>query len=206
MSSGIYKIQSQIHPERCYIGSAQNIKRRWDHHLCDLRKNRHHSLKMQNHYNKYGESDLVFIIIEPCLPQFLTIREDVYLGPLPYFNIQSKAGSSLGTRWPEERRMKLIGNTNASGKRSEETKINIRQSQLGNHKTLGKHWKQSEEVCKKKSERMKGINTWSKGCHYSEEAKKKLRGNKNASGKRSEETKKTMRESTLMRFANKESA
>ena len=30
--SGIYKIQSKIHPERIYIGSSVNIKKRiWDH-------------------------------------------------------------------------------------------------------------------------------------------------------------------------------
>ena len=61
--SGIYKIQSVIKPDRCYIGSGVCIKSRWNRHLCDLRHNRHWSKKLQNHYNKYGESDLQFSIL-----------------------------------------------------------------------------------------------------------------------------------------------
>ena len=35
--SGIYKIESKIKPERCYIGSAVNINRRWNVHLRALK-------------------------------------------------------------------------------------------------------------------------------------------------------------------------
>jgi len=107
---------------------------------------------------------------------FLTIKEQYYFKILkPWFNICKIAGNTLGVKWPEESCKKLIGNKNASGKRSEETRENIRQSQIGNTKTLGKHWKQSEESVKKKSERMKGVNTWTKGSRASEDTKRKLR-------------------------------
>lgn len=49
--TGIYKIQSIVHPERCYVGSAINITARWKKHLSDLKYNRHNQ-KLQNHYNK----------------------------------------------------------------------------------------------------------------------------------------------------------
>ena len=64
--SGIYKIESKIKPERIYIGSAVNISRRWNWHYGALRNGRHHSLKLQRHYDKYGESDLQFIILLGC--------------------------------------------------------------------------------------------------------------------------------------------
>ena len=66
--SGIYQIQSIIKPERIYVGSGINIYQRWTQHKRELRQNKHHSIKLQRHYDKYGESDLVFIIIEPCFP------------------------------------------------------------------------------------------------------------------------------------------
>ena len=47
--SGIYQIQSIIKPEKKYIGSAINIRKRWHIHLCNLRKNKHHSKKLQRH-------------------------------------------------------------------------------------------------------------------------------------------------------------
>jgi group I intron endonuclease len=124
MTSGIYKIQSISHPDRIYIGSTFNIEDRWRKHLYDLRRNKHHSPKLQQHYNKHGEADLQFIIIEPCLPEFLIVREDTYLKPLPYFNICPKAGSCLGIKRTKEQNDKRKGqNTWMLGsKQSEETK------------------------------------------------------------------------------------
>ena len=105
--SGIYKIQSQIKQERIYIGSAIDIKGRWRVHLHTLRNNKHHSKKLQRHYNKYSESDLIFIIIELCLPEFLIVREQYYLDTLKsYFNNCKIAGSPLGVKHSEENNRK----------------------------------------------------------------------------------------------------
>jgi group I intron endonuclease len=105
--SAIYKIQSQINPKRYYIGSAINIKTRWTTHLNLLLNGRHHSPQLQRHYDKYGIDDLVFIIIEPCFPEFLTIREQYYMNKLkPYFNCAPMAGSSLGIKRSLETRQK----------------------------------------------------------------------------------------------------
>lgn len=101
--SGIYKIQSKIKPERIYMGSSFHIKERWRHHCDDLRKNKHKNRILQNHYNKYGEEDLVFTIIEPCLPAFLITREQWHLDKYrPYFNICKIAASCLGVKRTEE--------------------------------------------------------------------------------------------------------
>jgi len=106
--SGIYKIQSQIKPDRVYIGSAIDIKDRWWNHIGKLKNNKHGNAKLQNHFNKYGENDLIFIIIEPCFSQFLIIREQFYINTTnPYFNICKIAGSCLGRKHSEESKIKM---------------------------------------------------------------------------------------------------
>lgn len=162
--SGIYKIQSIIKPERIYIGSAVKINERWWDHRKTLRKNKHHSPKLQRHYNKYGEEDLQFSIIEPCLPVFLTAREQYYIDSVnPFFNICKVAGSTLGIKYTDESKDKLrrlrigktpwnkglhVGNGWKGRKHSEETKQKIKQKKLGR--------KATEETRSKISEGHKG--------------------------------------------------
>lgn len=129
--SGIYKIQSGIKPERCYIGSAVNIASRWRVHLCQLRKYKHGSIKLQRHYNKYNESDLQFSILIGCEREDLLKHEQFFIDSLnPYFNTCKVAGSSLGV------------------KRSEEYKRNSSESRKGK--------KQSAETIRKRTACQKG--------------------------------------------------
>jgi predicted GIY-YIG superfamily endonuclease len=51
MKSGIYKIVN-TKTGKIYIGSAQNIKCRFGNHLSELRRGVHHSIHLQNSYNK----------------------------------------------------------------------------------------------------------------------------------------------------------
>ena len=132
---GIYKIQSNINPTKFYIGSAINISKRRNEHLCRLRKNQHPNNKLQNHFNKYGEEDLVFIIVESCLPEYLIIREQYYIDILkPKFNLRKIANSNLGSKRSEETKLKMrisgIGK-NKGRKHTEETKNKIRNSTKG---------------------------------------------------------------------------
>jgi len=127
-TSGIYKIQSTTHPERIYIGSAVNINRRHNQHLRDLKHNTHHSVKLQRHFNKYGQNDLMFIIIEECPVDILLIKEQYHLNlNNTYFNICKTAGNCLGrTPWnknskmsnnfSEKMKVASIGNNNRKGK------------------------------------------------------------------------------------------
>ena len=95
--SGIYKIQSTLLPDMCYIGSARNFRTRYNKHFLDLRKGTHHSVLLQNHYNKYGITDLIFLIIEECSIPNLKEREQFYLDNLfPLFNISKSATGCEG--------------------------------------------------------------------------------------------------------------
>jgi len=175
--SGIYKIESICKPEMVYVGSAVNFIKRRTNHLYELRRNRHRSIKLQHHYNKYGESDLVFSIIEYCLPEFLIIREQYFIDTLnPWFNILKIAKSPLGYKHSEESKQKKRGNKFASWKRSDEAKQNMREAALMNGSKppsrLGS--KTSEETRRKQSESHKGKNTWMKGRTLSVETRLKM--------------------------------
>ena len=142
--SGIYKIESKIKSERLYIGSAININRRWIIHLYDLKNNKHHSNKLQNHYNKYGKDDLIFSIIEECPISKLLIREQYYMDlKSPYFNECKIAGNCLGrTPWNKNKKM------------SKEFSNKMKMINIGNKNRLGK--KHSIKSKNKISESLKG--------------------------------------------------
>lgn len=106
--SGIYKIESLIKPERIYIGSASNMINRWRCHLSSLVRNKHHSRKLQNHYNKYGKEDLKFILIEICNEDELIKKEQYFIDSYkPYFNICLLAGRTSGVKRTEQTRIKI---------------------------------------------------------------------------------------------------
>jgi group I intron endonuclease len=127
-SCGIYKIQSLLKPNRCYIGSSSKIENRWIRHLLSLRKNRHHSIKLQRHYNKYGISDLQFSILLGCDKDKLIEIEQYFLDShYTYFNTCQFAGKgrrglipwnknkkgvqiawNKGLKMPEEQRLRML--------------------------------------------------------------------------------------------------
>lgn len=109
--AGIYLIVSKINGKR-YIGSSVRICVRWSEHKSDLRLNRHHSPLLQRHYNKYGEDDLVFSVLEVVdrgelslndFKQLLLDKEQIYLNNWDecHFNCSHIAGSNLGYKNPK---------------------------------------------------------------------------------------------------------
>lgn len=61
--NGIYIIENTIN-NKCYIGSSTQLNKRLTTHKCLLNKNQHHSYKLQGAFNKYGESNFNFRILE----------------------------------------------------------------------------------------------------------------------------------------------
>jgi group I intron endonuclease len=94
---GVYKVQSKIFPKRFYIGSSNNIKARCSEHLYSLRSNSNSSKKLQEHFNKYGEKDIDFVVLELCNLSELCIKEQHYLdNSNPYFNVHKVASHKKG--------------------------------------------------------------------------------------------------------------
>lgn len=175
--TGIYKIQSGRNPDRIYIGSAKNIQKRWWVHLCDLRKGKHHSPKLQKHYNKYGEADLMFSIILGCEISELIEKEQFFLDIYkPYFNCCEYARNCQGYHPTEETRAKLraarkgkrpnLGHRHTEEtiermsaakrgkKKSPETRERMSRAFMGNKNWLGR--KHTEETRRRMSEAQKG--------------------------------------------------
>ncbi len=159
--TGIYKIQSKIKPERCYVGSAININKRWGEHYALLKGNYHTSNKLQNHYNKYGESDLIYSVLLGCEKEDLIANEQFFIDCYkPWFNMRPKAGNNLGLKLSEEAKQKM-SMAHKGKKRSEEQKRKI--SEI----LKGRHWKLSEESKRR-------IGSAGKGRKHSEESKIKI--------------------------------
>jgi len=63
--TGIYKITNVI-TGKVYIGSTTNFKNRWSSHICRLKNNTHHSIKLQNSVNKHNIENFKFEVLEEC--------------------------------------------------------------------------------------------------------------------------------------------
>lgn len=61
--SGIYMIKNIIN-NKIYIGESVNIFKRWEEHKDSLKNNKHHSIKLQNDYNIYGEDNFEYKILK----------------------------------------------------------------------------------------------------------------------------------------------
>lgn len=93
---GIYRIKNILN-EHCYYGSSKNIKRRWDKHKSQLKYNRHENIMLQRAWNKYGENNFIFEVVELCEEYELLIIEQKYLDLKPKYNIgkQASGGDNL---------------------------------------------------------------------------------------------------------------
>jgi len=60
---GIYSITNKVNG-KIYIGQSQNIEFRWFQHKNNLNKNKHVNTHLQNAWNKYGEDNFEFCIVE----------------------------------------------------------------------------------------------------------------------------------------------
>ena len=140
---GIYKITNIVNG-KFYIGSSVELRKRLAQHKSDLRGNVHHSPRLQNSFNKYGEENFTFEVIETldCDSRKLREVEQRYLDELkPYdrnvgFNINrfANGGGLFGEENPMVGNGHLITGTKNGfyGKRhSEQTKEILRMKNGG---------------------------------------------------------------------------
>ena len=82
---GVYKITNMIN-DKFYIGSSNNIKKRWSQHKAALNEGSHGNPYLQNAWNKHGGANFKFEIIEECAPEMQFEREQFYLNTLNPFD------------------------------------------------------------------------------------------------------------------------
>lgn len=76
--SGIYCIRNTIN-NKMYVGESIDIYRRWHEHIQDLRDGIHTNTHLQRSWNKYGEENFEFNILEECEEDKLFEREKYWI-------------------------------------------------------------------------------------------------------------------------------
>jgi len=110
---GIYAIFNTINT-KMYIGSAKNLHNRYRKHLSNLKRNIHQNPHLQNAWNKYGENNFIFIILEILNDEKKVIEKEQYyidkyksyINVMGY-NIRVKATSNIGIKLSDETKLKM---------------------------------------------------------------------------------------------------
>jgi GIY-YIG catalytic domain/NUMOD3 motif len=114
---GVYQING---PDRVYIGSSDDIPRRWKTHLSQLRGGRHHNYRLQEAWNLHGEAAFTFEIIEEVahLDGLITAEQrhlNVALVNGPVYNLALDVTSpARGLTHTAEARLKMSAAIKAS--------------------------------------------------------------------------------------------
>ncbi len=153
---GIYKIENIVN-NKIYIGSCSNFNVRKGSHLCLLRQGKHHSVKLQRSFDKYGEINFIITLIEKCEKENLISREQYYIDTLkPFYNICLVAGSTQGRVFTDLHKERL--SKSLTGKiRTEEQKERQRQIKIGKA-----HTEKTKEKVSKIVNTIKGNRTGDK--------------------------------------------
>ena len=78
---GIYKITNKINGKK-YVGQSSCIENRWYSHKRELNMGIHGNIHLQRAWNKYGEDNFEFSIIEECDIELLDEREIFWIDKL----------------------------------------------------------------------------------------------------------------------------
>lgn len=90
---GIYGIRNIVN-NKIYIGSSNDIKRRFRKHRTELNKRKHSNKHLEASYHKYGKDKFDFVILEICERKDLIKKECFYieqsksLDPLYGYNLR----------------------------------------------------------------------------------------------------------------------
>lgn len=87
---GIYRIKNKIN-DKCYYGSSKNIEKRWKTHLNQLKNKKHINSILQRAWDKYGENNFIFEVVEECKLENLFEVEQKYIDTCGDYNIGLKA-------------------------------------------------------------------------------------------------------------------
>ena len=134
--SGVYRIRNLAN-NKFYIGSTNDLYKRFIQHKIQLERGEHHSIYLQRAFNKYGTSQFIMEILLLCKQEYLLYYEQQLIYELaPNYNMNKKATSNRGYKWSMESRQRAsiaqLGNQNALGHRlSEEQKQSMSASRKG---------------------------------------------------------------------------
>ena len=106
-TSGVYEIRCILNG-KFYIGSAVNLRERWQRHLVTLQRGEHHNFFLQQAWKKHGEGNFIFSILEFTALDKVLSTEQKWIDKTECinrkigFNISALAcspGGTLGLTW-----------------------------------------------------------------------------------------------------------
>lgn len=140
MNTGIYLIINKLTNEYYLGSSSDDFHNRFRSHMYNLRKNKHHSYKLQKLYNRHGLNILKFHILEYVEPSKCLEIEQFYLKNLnPKYNISKDANSPMkGRKHSDKTKIKMSGKIpwNVGIPRTEEEKALMSLRKKENYKKL----------------------------------------------------------------------
>jgi|SRR5687767_11793524 len=77
ITQGVYCFRNKINNKR-YVGSSKTIEGRKSANLCRLRKGNHYAKGLQEDFNKYGEENFIFEILEIVLDETILRKREEY--------------------------------------------------------------------------------------------------------------------------------
>ena len=157
----IYGIVNKINGNK-YVGSSVNFYKRKKRHIWELSGNFHHSDYLQKAWNKYGEDNFEFIILEKVSDKTkLVEREQWWIdNSNSKYNICKIAGSTLGKACSIETRRKI--SIKAIGRETDKTIASrkMRRKPVDQYDLYGsfiKHWPSSHDAGEFLGKNHKGI-------------------------------------------------
>lgn len=163
--SGIYCIENIINNKK-YIGQSIHIKERWTKHIAELNNGTHHNDYLQKAWNKYGEENFSFYILEECSINLLDEKEICYINK--YDSMNRSYGYNL-TSGGQLRKNSISKETR--DKISHAVKNSYVNSELKEIRRLQRleYWANP-----KNKEKIIGQNNVMHGIHHTDESKRKM--------------------------------
>jgi len=185
-SVGVYTITNVING-KIYVGSTVNsFNKRKNQHFSLLKQNKHTNPYLQNSFNKHGENNFKFEILETCSVEFCLSQEKYWINMLNTkstlygFNVIDPITNRLGFKYTEESKLKMKNSRleyikkHGVNKHTEESKLKISKIKKG--------IKMSKEACLKMSASRKGkfngVNNNYFGKKHTPEILAKIKANK----------------------------
>lgn len=146
--SCIYAIKN-VQTNQLYIGKTINYQDRIYYHKSYLKKNNHYNKYLQRSWNKYGEDNFEFYVVEFCEESFLDEKEIFYIEKYKSnirkfgFNLTNGGEGTAGYKYTDEQKEKRSGSNNPMWNKkgenhpafgyihSEETRKIISKSKIG---------------------------------------------------------------------------
>lgn len=184
--SCIYKIENLCNG-KLYVGQTVDFRSRKGSHLSALRRGKSANIYLQRAFDKYGENNFEFSILEFCEPSELNDREMYWIEILDTYNsgynMDKGGGGIRGYHFTDEQKAKISA-ANKGRIVSDVAKQHMRENHAKlkgeNHPAYGIPWRERTSIegqismRLKMSERCKGENNPNYGKPMSDEQKQKL--------------------------------